>query len=106
MMELNLQHPTTLFEMTKIQQTENIEKFLEQFWIRYAAKNSSRFCAEMGRYQLSTGGKRLRALLPPYIFQIFGEDPKLALPLGAAVELIHNATLVHDDIQDGDQVRR
>ena len=28
------------------------------------------------------------------------------LPLGAAIEMIHNATLVHDDLQDGDEVRR
>ena len=30
----------------------------------------------------------------------------MSVPWAAAVELLHNATLIHDDIQDGDQVRR
>lgn len=64
------------------------------------------FSAEMAAYHLETGGKRLRALIPLYVFDKFGRDPIDAIPLGAAVEMIHNATLVHDDLQDGDEVRR
>lgn len=57
-------------------------------------------------YHLETGGKRLRALLPSWVAANLGADPETALPLGVAVELIHNGTLVHDDVQDGDAVRR
>ena len=57
-------------------------------------------------YHIDTGGKRLRALLPLMVAEAMGKDPKLALPLGAACEMLHNATLVHDDLQDGDLVRR
>jgi geranylgeranyl pyrophosphate synthase len=55
---------------------------------------------------LHSGGKRLRALLPLTICDAMGVDPQRAIPLGAAAEMIHNATLVHDDLQDGDTHRR
>ncbi len=60
----------------------------------------------MAQYQIKTGGKRLRALIPPLIFEAYGKNPLKAIPMGAALEIIHNATLVHDDLQDGDVLRR
>ncbi len=62
--------------------------------------------AEMCRYHFRTGGKRLRALLPLLVADCLGEDPARMLPMGAACEMLHNATLVHDDVQDGDEARR
>lgn len=61
---------------------------------------------DMAAYHLSTGGKRLRALLPLLTAQALGADPSALVPFGAACEMLHNATLVHDDLQDGDTVRR
>ncbi len=61
---------------------------------------------EMLDYQMSTGGKRLRALLPLMVADALDEPPDRVLPFGAACELIHNATLIHDDLQDGDRLRR
>ncbi|MFB6262683.1 MAG: polyprenyl synthetase family protein, partial [Bradymonadaceae bacterium] len=61
---------------------------------------------EMGRHHLQTGGKRLRAMLPLAVGRRLGADPDALLPFGAACELLHNATLVHDDLQDGDRTRR
>lgn len=58
------------------------------------------------RYHLDTGGKRLRAILPPWLAANLGGDPGAAFELGVAFELIHNGTLVHDDLQDGDTQRR
>jgi hydroxymethylglutaryl-CoA reductase len=60
----------------------------------------------MCRYHMETGGKRLRALLPMLVAEALDADGDRALPLGAACEMLHNATLVHDDLQDGDMVRR
>jgi len=60
----------------------------------------------MNRYHISTGGKRLRALLPLAVADALGEDPARLVPFAAACELLHNATLVHDDLQDGDTTRR
>ena len=62
--------------------------------------------AEMCRYHFQTGGKRLRALLPLLVADCLGEDPAKAVAMGAACEMLHNATLVHDDVQDGDEARR
>ena len=65
--------------------------------------------AEMLKYHYETGGKRLRPFLVWAVLQELGskEDwKKNSLPFALAVELIHNATLIHDDIQDGDSYRR
>ena len=61
---------------------------------------------EMTRYHMSTGGKRLRALLPLVIARCFDAPVEGLIAFGAACEMLHNATLVHDDLQDGDRVRR
>jgi geranylgeranyl diphosphate synthase type I len=53
-----------------------------------------------------TGGKRIRPLLGLLVYRALGGDYRRALPGAAAVELGHNFSLVHDDIQDGDRERR
>lgn len=53
-----------------------------------------------------TGGKRLRARLALQAVEALGGDPLHAVGWGAACELLHNASLIHDDIQDGDSFRR
>ena len=60
----------------------------------------------MCRDQLASGGKRLRALLTPALVAAEHGPVDAARVFGAGVELIHNGTLVHDDIQDGDTLRR
>jgi geranylgeranyl pyrophosphate synthase len=60
----------------------------------------------MAAYHLDTGGKRLRAVLPLLTAEALGADPTRIVPVGAACEMLHNATLVHDDLQDGDRTRR
>ncbi len=60
----------------------------------------------MVREQLQTGGKRLRALLTPALVAAAGGPVEAARDFGACVELVHNGTLVHDDIQDNDRLRR
>jgi geranylgeranyl diphosphate synthase type I len=52
------------------------------------------------------GGKRLRPLFTLLTCQAAGGDPHDALPAAAAVELIHNFSLIHDDIQDRSDTRR
>jgi geranylgeranyl diphosphate synthase type I len=51
-------------------------------------------------------GKRLRPGLCILACDMLGGDIKKALPFAAAIELMHNYCLVHDDIEDGDTVRR
>ena len=52
------------------------------------------------------GGKRLRPMLCLLSCQALGGDPGQAIPAACAIELTHNFTLVHDDIQDGSRTRR
>ena len=52
------------------------------------------------------GGKRLRATLPWLVAKAVGDTHSGLLDVGAAIEIIHNFTLVHDDIMDDDDVRR
>ena len=51
------------------------------------------------------GGKRLRPLLCVLSFEALGGDASRVLPAGAALELLHNFTLIHDDIEDQDPRR-
>jgi geranylgeranyl diphosphate synthase type I len=51
-------------------------------------------------------GKRLRPVLCLLSCEAAGGDPVCALPAACAVELVHNFSLVHDDIQDGSHYRR
>ena len=52
------------------------------------------------------GGKRMRASLPWLVAKAIGDSHSGLLDVGAAIEIIHNFTLVHDDIMDDDPVRR
>jgi geranylgeranyl pyrophosphate synthase len=61
---------------------------------------------QMVQYHLETGGKHLRAILPLLIAEALGADPRRVIPFGAACEMLHNASLIHDDLQDGDVFRR
>ncbi len=51
-------------------------------------------------------GKRLRPMLCLLACSEVGGDPSQALPAAAGIELLHNFSLIHDDIEDGDEVRR
>jgi geranylgeranyl pyrophosphate synthase len=64
------------------------------------------FLEEMATYHLETGGKRVRGLVPLWLVANMGGSGRAALDVGAAFELFHNGTLVHDDLQDDDELRR
>lgn len=51
------------------------------------------------------GGKRLRPYLVIKSCQMLSGSAKQAMPAAAAIEMIHNFTLVHDDIMDNDEMR-
>ncbi len=61
---------------------------------------------EASMHLLKAGGKRLRPVLLLAIAKGYGLNEEKALPAAAAVELLHNFTLVHDDIMDRDMFRR
>ncbi len=58
------------------------------------------------REHVSSGGKRLRARLALGTAEALGAPRLDAVGWAASCELLHNATLIHDDVQDGDRFRR
>lgn len=86
-----------------------VNAHLEKFLDRYANLTSAslpRSLYEPVRYAMEGNGKRIRPVLVLLCCDAFGAAPEKALPAAAALELMHNFTLVHDDIMDRDDTRR
>jgi octaprenyl-diphosphate synthase len=60
----------------------------------------------LAEHLIAAGGKRLRPLITVAAARLAGSDNGHCLKLAAAVEFIHTATLLHDDVVDGSQLRR
>src|SRR5712692_8317148 len=60
----------------------------------------------IGQYLQEAGGKRLRPSLLLLSARLIGDANESAIRMGAVVEMIHAATLVHDDVIDAAQTRR
>ncbi len=58
------------------------------------------------KHLLFAGGKRIRPYLTVITYMLKKDNIEEVLPAAAAVELIHNYTLIHDDIMDNDDTRR
>ncbi len=95
---------TSSFERLRHDYLEQIRDLMDTVAAEEAPEGSS--LPAMYRYHMDTGGKRLRALLPLAVAEAFEVDPARLIPFGAACEMLHNSTLVHDDLQDRDRVRR
>jgi octaprenyl-diphosphate synthase len=61
---------------------------------------------ELARYLIDSGGKRLRPMLTVAASILFGRGTGNAVNFAAAVEFMHNATLLHDDVVDESDMRR
>lgn len=63
---------------------------------------------EAQRYSLLRGGKRIRPCLCIEACKMFGGDIQAALPFATAIEMVHNYSLIHDDLpcMDDDDLRR
>jgi geranylgeranyl pyrophosphate synthase len=87
-----------------IQDAPGLEAYLAELEDRleYAVASHRGIVAEVGAEALAAGGKRLRPLL------VYLSAPERPPPLeaGVAVELVHMATLMHDDLIDGARIRR
>lgn len=90
---------------------ELLEAAFQELQLRYFEKSPMRAMLE---YHFRSGGKRLRPMLAIGAALAYArakgksesELKRRALPYALAVELVHNATLIHDDLQDGDRTRR
>jgi octaprenyl-diphosphate synthase len=68
--------------------------------------SSVRAITDIGEYLRAGGGKRIRPALLLLAAKLFPYDGRSSVRLGAVVEVIHTATLVHDDIIDEAKTRR
>jgi octaprenyl-diphosphate synthase len=71
------------------------------------ARSNIQIIAHIGRYLHQTGGKRVRPALVLLSAKIFGEEvDEPVIKMATVMEFLHTATLVHDDVIDGADVRR
>ncbi|RUT31144.1 polyprenyl synthetase family protein [Arsenicitalea aurantiaca] len=61
---------------------------------------------ELARYLIEAGGKRMRPMLTVAAAELFGKASGAEIKFAAAVEFMHNATLLHDDVVDESDMRR
>jgi octaprenyl-diphosphate synthase len=78
-----------------------VERFLE-----HEMEAAMPMVRETAGWVLGSGGKRLRPALVLLISRMLGYTGERDVRYGAVVELIHTATLIHDDIIDGSDLRR
>ncbi|MBF8304975.1 MAG: Geranyltranstransferase [Acidobacteria bacterium] len=87
---------------------ESIRPELESVEQRYRSEMVSTVPAvtAIGEYLQVSGGKRLRPALLLLATKLFGQADPSAISLAAVVEMIHTATLIHDDVIDDADLRR
>lgn len=69
-------------------------------------KSDIPFINQLLEYILKSGGKRIRPLIVLLAARAFNHQKKQHIDLAAAIELIHTATLLHDDVVDNSTLRR
>ena len=84
---------------------QQIEDYLQQCFL---CDEPQQKLFEAMRYSLLSGGKRLRPVLALSFCELCGGNAEEALPLAAAVDMIHTYSLIHDDLpcMDNDDFRR
>ncbi|NCC97012.1 MAG: polyprenyl synthetase family protein, partial [Synergistales bacterium] len=77
-------------------------------WIGDPPKNAPNGMWESMVYSLQVGGKRLRPVLCISSAELFGLHPDEVMPMAMALEMVHTASLIHDDLpaMDDDNLRR
>ena len=90
-------------QLKKYQEQVNneLEKYLRKKDVPEKILNNSM------EYSLMTGGKRLRPILVIATYEIFGKNINKCIPYAVAIEMVHNFSLIHDDLPgiDNDNFR-
>lgn len=94
------------FEETLVAKTSRAESVLKKYLPEETGYQKK--VLEAMNYSAMAGGKRLRPILMEESFLLFGGQGKVVEPFMAALEMIHNYSLVHDDLpaMDNDEYRR
>ena len=88
---------------------ENYQRIINKELEKYLRKEDcpERILNESMEYSLMAGGKRLRPILVLETYKLFKEDYEKVFPYAIAIEMVHNASLIHDDLPgiDNDDIR-
>ena len=84
-----------------VDRLEQVEDFLDREFAR-----AQPMVSDVATYVLGSGGKRLRPALVLLVSRMLGYSGERDVRYAAVVEMIHTATLIHDDIIDGSGLRR
>lgn len=90
--------------MKKTKQIERNAKTVNRF-LKSKLKGNPKKLYDAASHLIIHGGKRLRPYMVIRSCQILGGNESNAMPAASAVEMVHNFTLVHDDIMDNDEMR-
>jgi geranylgeranyl diphosphate synthase type I len=90
--------------MKKISPIEKNAKIVNKY-LKTKLKGNPKLLYDAAGHLIVNGGKRLRPYLVIKSCQILEGKSSVATPAASAVEMVHNFTLVHDDIMDNDEMR-
>lgn len=94
------------FQKQMAQKVAEIEDILKKFLPEISGPQAT--VIEAMHYGMSSGGKRLRPMLMLETYRLFGGKDAVIEPFMAGIEMIHNYSLIHDDLpaMDNDEYRR
>jgi geranylgeranyl diphosphate synthase, type I len=90
--------------MKKTKTIEKNAKIVNRY-LKSKLKGDPKMLYDAAGHLIVNGGKRLRPYMVIKSCQVLGGNASIAIPAASAVEMIHNFTLVHDDIMDNDEMR-
>jgi octaprenyl-diphosphate synthase len=99
--KLEASNPYEELRSTYQSEIEKVDEFIKE-----KLSSHVELIGEMATYLFKSGGKRLRPLLTIASSGLFGYQGDRHIKLAACIELIHNATLLHDDVIDKSSFRR
>ena len=93
------------FKQTLKQRANQVESLLKEYMP--SEEGYQKTIMESMNYSLSAGGKRLRPILVIATYEIFGKNINKCIPYAVAIEMVHNFSLIHDDLPgiDNDDFR-
>ena len=91
---------------------DTVKQELGEHWSGYSAAlgnalaHSNKLLTQLNKYIIDTAGKQMRPVLCLLSAQACGEVSKMSYECAAVCEIIHTATLLHDDVADNGDLRR
>ena len=92
--------------MDLIDELKKRADFFNDYLKKYLNDGDPESLYDAARHLPLAGGKRLRPVISILACESLGGNPEKILPVANGIELLHNFTLVHDDIMDKSSIRR